>query len=406
MAALHVLVAAADDALADEVRAALADASEVTAQLHVSTDRREAVAWARDRQPDLIVLGMEGGVPELESAAAALSAAAPAARLLAAYRPAELPDAESMIPVLRAQVRDFVRRPVSSVELRAVLHRLLDPATSGLSAGRLVSFVSNKGGIGKSTVSVNTAVALARHRPGRVLLVDASLQLGVASSLLGLEPETTLADAARQLDRLDGRLLRTLTVEHESGLRLLAAPRDALDASVVGDQAMGRILSLARRSFDLVVVDTFPMVDSVAVAILDLSDRIHMVLGSQVPYVLGAEAFVRVLGQLGLPDERLRLVLNETHPRFPGRLRPQDVADRLGRTLDHVVPYHRSALTAVNTGRPAVLGLGRLNRFGRAIRRLAADIETLLEPGGGPALADQPGANGAAEGLRAQEPSP
>src|SRR5260370_40098984 len=83
-----------------------------------------------------------------------------------------------IIEVLRANVQDFIRRPLSSTELRPLLDRVFQPrVTQRKSPGRILTFMSNKGGVGKSTLSVNTACDLAVRRPGQVLLIDASLQL-------------------------------------------------------------------------------------------------------------------------------------------------------------------------------------------------------------------------------------
>jgi len=332
----------------------------------------------------VVVIGMEGGRGAVCQIAEELSAASPESVVLVAYRQDELrPDrpTEDVIGVLRASARDFLRRPVSSAELYDVLRRLVLGSTRA--SGRVapvVSFVSNKGGVGKSTLAVNTACLLAASRRDRVLLVDASLQLGVCASMLDLEPETTLADATRQADRLDERLLHNLSTPHGSGLRLLAAPRDAMDAAAVDERSMTRVLNVARRAFDLVVVDTFPMLDSIAVAILDLSDRVIVVVSNMVPNVLGAAAFLSVIERVGVPPGRQTVVLNDTHPSFTGRLKPADVADRLGRTLDHVVPYSKNVLVAMNTGRPASLSAPRWSRFGRAVRSLAGTVSERTAP--------------------------
>lgn len=383
MRSLQLLVIAEDESLVDEVRDALERVRDVRAQVHAESSLRRALEWARDRRPELVVVSAEGGADGLRAAGEGVFEASRESLVVAAYRADEIGEPGALIPAVRASVRDFVQRPVSSLELEQVLRRLLDGgAAGGTTRGRVVSFVSNKGGVGKSTLATSTACLLAQRHPDRVLLVDASLQLGVCASLLDLECETTLADAARQTERLDDELLRTLSVRHECGLRLLAAPRDALDAADVGEQSISRVITVARRSFDFVVVDTFPMVDSVALAILDLSDLVEVVISGLVPNVLGAEAFLGVLGKLGLPEERQRLVLNSSHPGFGGSLRPVDVATRLDRTLDHVVPYSRRVLAAVNSGRPAVLGLRRFGRFGRALSGVVDEIDALRERAG------------------------
>src|SRR5207237_6082693 len=127
----------------------------------------------------------------------------------------------------------------------------------------VAAFLGNRGGVGKSALSVNVACGLARRYPDEVLLVDTSLQVGTCAMLLDLKPTTSIVDAIRERDRLDKTLLRHLTLRHGSGLRLLAAPTDALEGSEVDDEAISRIINMARRSFEYVVIDTFPMLDSV-----------------------------------------------------------------------------------------------------------------------------------------------
>ena len=161
--------------------------------------------------------------------------------------------------------------------------------------GRVVCFVSNKGGVGKSTTAVNAACGLALRHPGRVLLVDASLQMGVGASLLDLTPATSLLDVVREADRLDEILLRQLAAPHSSGLHLLAAPDDAVAASEIDDEIISRLVTLARRTYDFVIVDTFPMLDRAMVAVLDHSDRAYVVLENVVPTVLGGVKFLQVL---------------------------------------------------------------------------------------------------------------
>ena len=95
--------------------------------------------------------------------------------------------------------------------------------------------------MGKSTTAVNAAVGLAVRHPERVLLIDASLQMGVCASLLDLTPATSLTDVVREKDRLDETLIRQLAVPHKSGLHLLAAPADAVEAGDIDDEVMSRI---------------------------------------------------------------------------------------------------------------------------------------------------------------------
>jgi pilus assembly protein CpaE len=192
--------------------------------------------------------------------------------------------------------------------------------------------------------------------------------------LLDVKPTTSIIDAVRERDRLDKTLLRHLTIRHGSGLRLLAAPTDALEGSEVDDEAIARIINMARLSFEYVIVDTFPMLDSVLMTILDISDLNFVVVQGTAPSVAGIARLLPVLEKLGVPQSRQRLVLNYNYKPFLGNLQPTDIANRLQRTIDYVVPYEGRVLPSMNTGSPHILHGRRWERFGRAVTQIVDDL--------------------------------
>jgi len=322
---------------------------------------------------------------ELTSFAHEIHAILPETAMAALYRPDQFAANESesrvIIELLRVNVQDFLRRPLASTELRQLFDRLFVPrATSQPTFGKILSFISNKGGVGKSTLSVSTACELARRHPGRVLLVDASLQLGICALMLDLVPPTTILDAVREKDRLDETLLRRLAISHPCGLQLLAAPTDAVAASEIDDASVARVLNLARRTFDYVVVDTFPMLDSIVMSTLDLSDFGFVVLQGTAPSIVGIAKLLPVLAGIGFPKERQRVILNQNYRNFAGNLKPEDMEDRIGRPIDYVFPYQKRLLVAMNTGNPYILRAIRYFGFGREMRQLVDDIEALPSP--------------------------
>jgi pilus assembly protein CpaE len=217
-----------------------------------------------------------------------------------------------------------------------------------------------------------------RH-PGRVLLMDASLQMGVCSTLLDLQPTLTLTDAYRQQDRLDEVLLRQLATPHSSGLHLLAAPDSAVDGAKIDDEVISRVLTLARRAYDYVIVDTFPMLDRVMMAVLDLSDRVYLVIENVVPTVLSGAKLIELLDSMNFDARKQQVIMNR-YVRRSGNLRPMDVAIRLGRSVDHVLPFHKKVVAAANTGRPFVMNAGRFSVLGRRIWHLVRDLESIRSP--------------------------
>ena len=264
-----------------------------------------------------------------------------------------------LLESMRSGVCDCFRRPLSKAELEHLLDRLFHrPDTQPALPGVLASFVSNKGGVGKSTLAINVACLLAKRQREPVLLVDAGLQMGVCATMLNLKPATSITDAVRERHRLDETLIRQFATPHECGLDLLAAPANAVEAAEVDDEILSRILTLARRAYTYVLVDTFPLLDRVMMSVLDMSDRTYLVLESVVPTILGAVQLMAVLDGLGLPRDRQRVVLNR-YSTFGGNIKPEGVALRLGRAVDHVIPYEKKLLIAANVGIPYVLTAGR-----------------------------------------------
>jgi pilus assembly protein CpaE len=200
--------------------------------------------------------------------------------------------------------------------------------------------------------------------------------MGVCASLLDLQPAATLTDAARQRERMDETLLAELGTPHACGLTLLAAPRDAVEAAEVDDDALARVLTIARRTYDYVIVDTFPMFDRIVVAVLDASDRAYIVLEGVVPTLLGGHKLLRLLGDFGYAESRQRIVLNR-YARITGGVTPQDVAQRLGRAVDHVLPYDKRVIAAANSGEPLAMQPVGWFGYGKQLKSLVADVEQL-----------------------------
>ena len=385
---VHLLAIGTSESLSDDFELALRSVRSCSVVFRFERDYRRGIEEARSRQPDMVAVEMQADPRRLRAVADELSAVAPGAVLIGVFGEDSFADEQAegayLIQALRSQVRDFLRRPVSTAELSEVLDRYLlahaDRGARGAGDGRIVSFVSNKGGVGKSTLAVNTAVTLARRYPGEVLLLDSSLQLGTAATLLDAQPTTDLTSVAREIDRLDPALLRDSAVDVGSGLRLLAAPTDAFVGNDVDDEVVSRVLGIARRTFRFVVVDTFPVLDAVTLAVLDRADCNYIVVGGDVPTVVGVEQLLGLLDRVGVQRSKQRVVLNSPQPKHAAALRPVDVAERLQRTLDFVVPFEKSVLVGTNTGQPVAANGRSMFGFGRAIRGIADDVDGGVKP--------------------------
>jgi pilus assembly protein CpaE len=147
---------------------------------------REAIDIAKRRQPTFILIEIDRDVGEVAALSKELQELVPEAAIAGAFRPDRFEEGQSegvaIIELLRAQMRDFLRRPLSTTELRAVLDRLFSrlPGAAPVAQGRVAAFLSNKGGVGKSTLAVNVACGLALRHPDDVSSSTRRLQVGTA----------------------------------------------------------------------------------------------------------------------------------------------------------------------------------------------------------------------------------
>ena len=381
----EILILTDDPQLREELQTAARSMGEEQPRMRFAEDRHALMEAIRSRPPALVLMPFGDDPRDVSRVAKELTAMQPAVPLAAIFRPNgfrdNISESSVLIDSLRAGVRDFLRRPISTTELRTLIDSVLqsvaaEPSVSGQTFGRVISFISNKGGVGKSTMAVNTAVGLAMRHPGRVLLIDASLQMGVAAALLDVRPEATLADVAFERDRLDVTMIREMAIQHPCGLHLLAAPSDAVLAMDVDDTLIARIITLARRTYEFVIIDTFPMFDRVVVAVLDLSDRAFVVVENVVPTLLGAVSLLNILERIGFPADRQKLIVNRNQS-IAGNLSLMDIAGRLQRPIDYVFPFDKRVITAANLGQPVSLQSMRFSGFSKMLQQLVRDVESL-----------------------------
>lgn len=401
----RVLILGSDPSLRDEARLAFDALGEDAPRFRFVENANQLFDVLRNQPIELVLAEFPESPRELNSLVRQIHSMNPQTRVAAVLRTEgfqeSVNESSVLIDAMRSGVCDFLRRPLSTVDLE----RLLAAGVSAADArstrprhqlGRVVSFVSNKGGVGKSTLATNAGVAIARRGKQSVLLIDGSIQMGVAAALLDLAPTATLTDLARESERLDPTMIRQTAAVHSSGLHLLAAPADAVEAMEIDDVLMARIITMARQTYDIVIVDTFPMFDRVVLAALDLSDRVYVVLENVVPTLLGGIKLLSVLERIGYPARRQSIILNRQQ-RVAGSLSVNDVAERMQRDIDHVLPFDKRVVAAANCGVPIAMALLRFSAFSRALEKLADDVAGLVgDPSSRLELGEEPLSNASA----------
>jgi len=333
------------------------------------------------KRPDLVLADLlRIDAADLSTLERAMATAPATALILATPEPS--PD--FLMRAMRAGVREVVAKPLANGELKVAFDRHLQrlsalrrPATQG----RLLAFVPAKGGSGATFLAANLAHALA-VRGHRTALIDLNLHFGDCALFVSADrPQHTVADLAREVNRIDGAFLEASMLAAEPNLWVLAAPESPEAAIDVRPEAIERILQVAQQQFEFVIIDVGRVFEAASVKALDQVEAIYLVLQTTLPFLHDGRRVLDLLGNLGYPRDRVRVVVNRAEK--GGDIGAAEVQRTLGLPIAAEVPNSYKAVAySINHGIP-ILKSAPKDTVSRAIGLLADGLAPQAERKGG-----------------------
>ncbi len=331
----------------------------------VASDGETGVEMARTSEPDLIL--MDVAMPKLDGYAATqqIRAGEKAGTRVPIIMLTSEADVGERVKGLRAGADDDIVKPFHPLELIARIRALL--ARSGATTvpsgpdaptlGQLALFYGAKGGVGTTTIAINTGIALAQEMKRKTALLDANLQFGDLRVFLDLGLDTASIVNAMSEPDLDGDLLRKLMVHHHSGLDLLLAPTSPESADIVVERqrtdptTLSHLLGIARRQFDYTLVDMAKTIDDFNLQLFDEADVIFVVMTADLSCLKNVQLVLKTMDNLGYERSKVQLVLNRSNA-YTG-INVNNAESVLGRKIDfQIINEYRAAISALNSGEP------------------------------------------------------
>ncbi len=264
--------------------------------------------------------------------------------------------------------------PVEPDALFATLRRIEDKRGNQSQAqGKVLAFISCKGGSGATFLATNLGYALATLKNKRVALIDLNLQFGDASLFVtDKKPQATLSDIAQQIHRLDASFLASSMMEVAPNFSILAAPEDPAHANDVKPDHVDMLIKLVRRQYDFVILDIGRSLDAVSIHALDHADMIFPVLQTTLPYIRDGKRLMGVFRSLDYRKDKIHLIVNRHEKN--GDIKLRDVEEALGLSDIRTIPNHYEAAAAsVNQGVP-ILKLAKASPISKALQTFADAI--------------------------------
>jgi pilus assembly protein CpaE len=249
--------------------------------------------------------------------------------------------------------------------------------------GKVISVYSNKGGLGKTSISVNLAASIASLGNYSVALVDLNLQLGDVATFLDLNPRFTISDISKNIERLDEDYMKSslekviFPKQNPVGsIYVLADPVSVEQCEEISADHINTIITLCKDFFDFVIVDLSSTLDNKTITAIDLSDSVLLVTLANLPSIKSANRVLSLFKQLAYPDEKIKIILNR-YSKYD-EITAEDIGEVLSKPVFAKVDNNYQLMCAsINKGEPVMAldsGANVQQSFIALARMLAANL--------------------------------
>src|SRR5438132_687652 len=339
-----------------------------------------ASTWAHTLEPAIVIVSVEEPVTRSLTTIQALTRGNPRWTVVGLVNQF---DREVFRRTVLAGARDVLVRNSSASDLHDSLIQAhnadaLRIAASGVDpaapTGSIITMFGVKGGIGKTTLATNLAVALAQESSASVALVDLDVPFGDIALMLDIHPEQDVLDALDDAVLDDLERLQNMLVRTSQGVHVLSSPLAPDDAGALDSRKVGRLLSRLAALHQFVLVDTPVGLTELTAAALDASELALLVTTPEIAALRRTHACLRLLQGLEFSTSKLQLVLNRVESKT--RVSSAEAVEALGHPVAWRVANDYAAMQSSALGRPVVQAQpkSRLTRDIQVIARQLAGV--------------------------------
>jgi pilus assembly protein CpaE len=241
--------------------------------------------------------------------------------------------------------------------------------------GEMIAVCSAKGGIGRTILTVNLAVALSKKNIS-VAVLDGDFQFGDVGLAMDLHAAFTVKEVIEGIDTLDEHSISEYLTSHESGVRVLPAPERPEFADLVTKEAMNKIIDLLLAQHDYIVADTGAGLNEQTIHLIEKADKILVVTNLEMTALKNTKLLLETLDVLGLRT-KVRVIMNRAN--MESVIKAEDAAKILGEENPIYIPNDFQICSqSLNIGVPFVLSQSK-TEVAKGIFKMAEMLTSIRE---------------------------
>ena len=202
------------------------------------------------------------------------------------------------------------------------------------SLGKVVTVSSVKGGVGKTTLTANLAGIYFLLKK-KVLIIDLDLYAGGIATILNVDYKKDIYMLVDSISNNSFTSLRDYVCTYNSGIDVLAAPKDPRDVSKIESKYITKILEIAKQEYDVILVDTHHLLDEITLVTLDACFMSAFVVTNDLVDLKNMKSLISIFNEAD--KENYKIVLNNSRETGRDYISIFDVRNIIKNNVDYTI---------------------------------------------------------------------
>ncbi|MGN1358793.1 MAG: CpaE family protein [Bacilli bacterium] len=200
--------------------------------------------------------------------------------------------------------------------------------------GKIITISSVKGGVGKTTLVLNLA-GLYFLMKKKVLIVDLDLYAGGVATCLNVDTKRDIYMLIDSLSNNKSIELKDYVSTYNSGIDILANPKDPRDVSKIESKYINKIFDLAKLEYDVILVDTSHSLDEICLVAIDASYMSAFVITNDLVDLKNMKSLISIFNEMG--KDNYKIVLNNARDTGRDYISLFDIRNMIKRNVDYTI---------------------------------------------------------------------